>query len=190
MPESRSDARHMHPARVLVAYCTRSGSTAGVAGRIAARLREHGHAVDRHELRTAPGPDDYDAIVFGSPVFDGRWMPEAEAYVEQHRAALRTHQVWLFSVGTFGDTKKLLGSLARREPRNVDALLTAVRPRGYRVFAGAIDPAAWPLWSRMFFRAIGGRFGDNRDWEVIDGWAAEIAGELQTTEAQTWTRRH
>ena len=98
---------------------------------------------------------------------------------EQHRAALRTHQVWLFSVGTFGDTKRLLGSLARREPRNIDALLTAVRPRDYRVFAGAIEPAAWPWWSRMLLRAIGGRFGDNRDWEVIDAWAAEIARGLR-----------
>ena len=146
----------MHPARVLVAYCTRSGSTAGVAGSIAARLREHGHAVDRHELPDAPGPHDYDAIVLGSPVFDGRWLPEAEAYVWQHRAELRTHQLWLFSVGTFGDTKRLLGSLARREPRNIDALLTALRPRDYRVFAGAIEPAAWPWWSRMLLRAIGG----------------------------------
>ena len=178
----------MHPARVLVAYCTRSGSTAGVAESIAARLRGHGHAVEGHELRDAPGPGDYDAIVLGSPVFDGRWMPAAEAYVEQHRAALRTRQVWLFSVGTFGDTKRLVGSVVRREPRNIDALLTAVRPRGYRVFAGAIDRAAWPLWSRILFHAIGGRFGDNRDWEAIDAWAAEIARELGTTEGQRWTR--
>ncbi len=173
----------MHPARVLVAYCTRSGSTAGVAGSIAARLREHGHAVDRHELSTAPGPHGYDAIVLGSPVFDGRWMPEAEAYVGQHRAELRTHQLWLFSVATFGDTKRLLGSLARREPRNIDALLTALRPRDYRVFAGAIDPTAWPWWSRMLLRAIGERVGDNRNWDVIDAWAAEIAGRLQTTQS-------
>ena len=168
----------MHPARVLVAHCTRSGSTAGVAGSIAARLREHGHVVDRHELSTAPGPHDYDAVVLGSPVFNGRWMPEADAYVEQHRAALRARQVWLFSVGAFGDTKRLLGSLARREPRNVDALLTAVRPRDYRVFAGAVSPADWPWWSRMLLRAIGERVGDNRDWEVIEAWASEIAREL------------
>ena len=104
--------------------------------------------------------------------------------MEQHGAALRTRQVWLFSVGTFGDTKRLLGSLARREPRDIDALLTAVRPRDYRVFAGAIEPAAWPWWSRMLLRAIGGRFGDNRDWEVIDAWAAEIARGLQMTQSE------
>lgn len=178
----------MARARVLVAYCSRSGSTAGVAQRIAARLGEHGHAVDLRDVRDAPDPRDYDAIVLGSPVFDGRWMLEADAYVDDHRAALLGRRVWLFSVGTFGDTSRLLGSLARREPRNVGTLLAAVRPRSYRVFAGAIDRAAWPPVSRMFFRAIGGRFGDNRDWEVIDAWAAEIAAELQT-EALGWTPR-
>src|SRR4051812_33265786 len=122
----------MQPARVLVAYCTRSGSTAGVARGIAANLQEQGHSVDVREVRDAPGPRDYDAIVLGSPVFDGRWMPDAEAYVGEHRDALRMRQAWLFSVGTFGDTKRLLGGLARREPRNIDALLEAVRPRDYR----------------------------------------------------------
>src|SRR4051794_18646655 len=118
----------MQPARILVAYCTRSGSTAGVARAIAAELEEHGHTVDVHEIRDGPGPRDYDAIVLGSPVFDGRWMPDAEAYVEQHSAALQTHHVWLFSVGTFGDTKRLVGAAVRREPRTIDALLAAVRP--------------------------------------------------------------
>jgi menaquinone-dependent protoporphyrinogen oxidase len=29
------------------------------------------------------------------------------------------------------------------------------------------------------FRAMGGRYGDFRDWDVIDAWAAEIAQDLQ-----------
>jgi menaquinone-dependent protoporphyrinogen oxidase len=174
----------MPRSRVLVAYCTRSGSTAGVAARLAAGLRQHGDIADVREVRHAPDPSDYDAIVLGSPVFDGRWMPEAEAYVHAYEAALQMRQTWLFSVGTFGDTSRLLGFLAKREPTNIDALRAAVRPRTYRVFAGAVDRAAWPLWSRMFFHALGGRFGDNRDWNVIDAWASEIAGQLRTTEAQ------
>jgi hypothetical protein len=33
----------------------------------------------------------------------------------------------------------------------------------------------WPFWSRVFFHAFGGRFGDHRDWPVIDAWAEQIA---------------
>jgi hypothetical protein len=37
-----------------------------------------------------------------------------------------------------------------------------------RVFADAIERHQWPLASRLFFHAFGGRFGDNRDWREID----------------------
>ena len=175
----------MSTAHVLVAYCTRSGSTAGVAARIAAGLRDHGHRVDLRTVSDAGAPGGHDAVVLGSPVFDGRWMPEADAYAAEHAAELTLRAVWIFSVGTFGDTKRLRGPLARREPRNIDDLRTAVRPRGYRVFAGAIDRDAWPRMARLVFHAIGGRFGDNRDWAEIDRWAAQIAEELDAGETRT-----
>ncbi len=170
----------MSPAHVLVAYCSRSGSTAGVAARIAAGLRDRGHRADLRPVADADGPGAYDAVVLGSPVFDGRWMPEADAYTSEHAAELARSAVWIFSVGTFGDTKRLLGPLALCEPRNIDELRSSIRPRGYRVFAGAIDREAWPRTARLVFHAIGGRFGDNRDWAEIDGWAAHIAAALDS----------
>ena len=36
----------------------------------------------------------------------------------------------------------------------------------------------WPFWSRVFFHAVGGRFGDHRDWLTIDAWADRIAVAL------------
>ena len=61
--------------RVLVAYATRFGSTRGVAERIAATLEDAGHQVD---LRTCEDTEDaggYAAVVFGSAVFNQRWLP-------------------------------------------------------------------------------------------------------------------
>jgi Flavodoxin domain len=54
---------------VLVAYASKYGSTRGVAERVAAGLREQGN---RAELRPAQVADAsaYDAVVFGSPVFN------------------------------------------------------------------------------------------------------------------------
>jgi menaquinone-dependent protoporphyrinogen oxidase len=167
------DGRH-----VLVAYATRFGSTRGVAERIAARLTERGLEVRLAPVAEVDGVGEFDAVVFGSPVFDQRWMPEAEGFALRNRTALAQRPVWLFSVGTFGDSKRLIGPLMRREPRDIGELQQAVAPRGYRVFAGVIDRRQWPLGSRLFFHAFGGRLGDNRDWPQIDAWAEQIAGAL------------
>jgi menaquinone-dependent protoporphyrinogen oxidase len=169
-----------HELRVLVAYASRFGSTRGVAERIAATLRQGGHRV---ELRACDGVADvraYDAVVFGSPVFNQRWMPEGDEFVRRNVGALATRPVWLFSVGTFGDRKRLIGPLMKREPKDIRALQQAIRPRDYRVFAGVIDRHQWPFFSRLFYYALGGRLGDNRDWRDIDAWAEAIEKSLAT----------
>ena len=43
------------------------------------------------------------------------------------------------------------------------------------VFQGVIGKHQWPFWSRVMFHAFGGRFGDHRDWPVIEAWADSIA---------------
>ena len=171
--------------RVLVAYATRAGSTRGIAERIAATLRDAGLRVwlSCADAQLAAGA--YDAVVLGSPVLDQRWLPDAEAFVAHNRDALARCPVWLFSAGTFGDRKPVIGRLMRREPENIGELLETIGPRDYRVFAGVIDRAQWPPPSRLFFHLLGGRFGDNRDWPDIEAWARGIATDLQSTPVQS-----
>jgi menaquinone-dependent protoporphyrinogen oxidase len=163
---------------VLVAYATRYGSTRGVAERIAATLRDAGIRVTLSAADVAGPAAGYDAVVLGSPVYDQRWLPECEQFAGDNRGALAGQPVWLFSVGTFGDGKPLIGPLMRREPRAIGALLETIRPRDYRVFAGVIERRQWPLLSRLLYHALGGRLGDNRDWPAIDAWAQAIAAAL------------
>jgi menaquinone-dependent protoporphyrinogen oxidase len=163
---------------VLVAYASRYGSTRGVAERIACGLRAHGTCVDLRSAGEVQDAGAYDAVVFGGAVYDQRWLPEGEAFVRRNLATLAERPTWLFSVGTFGDERRLIGPLMRREPTNIRDIVDGVRPRGYRVFAGAIARDRWPLVSRLFFHALGGRLGDNRDWAAIDAWAQEIADGL------------
>jgi menaquinone-dependent protoporphyrinogen oxidase len=162
-------------ARVLVAYATEHGSTKGVAERIAARLAEAGAQVD---ARPVDDLAEYDAVVLGSGVYNQRWIPSAAGFLRANSAALAARPVWLFSVGSFGDTRRGIGKLMRREPREIGEFQDAIHPRDYRVFAGAIQRHQWPLPSRLFFHAFGGRFGDNRDWPEIEGWAKSIARAL------------
>jgi menaquinone-dependent protoporphyrinogen oxidase len=163
---------------VLVAFASRRGATRGVAERVAARLRDAGlHAELQHvaDVTTLPAAS---AVVLGSPVYGQSWPPETGAFVRRHLHELAEREVWLFSVGTFGDRRRLIGRLMTREPRGIGELREALRPRGYRVFAGVIRREQWPLPSRMLYHAFGGRLGDNRDWDDIDAWADGIARAL------------
>lgn len=166
--------------RILVAYESRHGSTREISERIAQSLRVYG--VWEVDLRLAEQVADlrpYRAVIVGSPVYDGLWLPEAESFVREHLRELAELPLWLFSVASFGDTQPFVGGLVRKEPRGIDALLAALRPRSYRVFAGVIDAALWPWYGRLFLRLFGGRVGDNRDWLAIDRWTEQIASELR-----------
>jgi len=46
------------------------------------------------------------------------------------------------------------------------------------VFGGIVDVSGVPVWGRLFWRAVGGRPGDHRDWAAIDDWARDIAADL------------
>jgi menaquinone-dependent protoporphyrinogen oxidase len=170
------------PSKVLVVYASEHGSTKGVAERIGARL------VDRRarvEVRPADEIDDveaYDAVILGSGVYSQRWLPTAREFLRRNAETLAARQVWLFSVGSFGDTHRAIGRLMKREPMDIGEIQEAVRPRDYRVFAGAIERHQWRLVSRLFFHAFGGRFGDNRDWPEIDAWAESIARRLSASD--------
>lgn len=164
--------------RVLVAYASRHGSTRGIAQRLGQGLRRAGLTVDVLDVREVGDLNAYRAAVVGAPVYDGQWPPEADEFLRGRRGALLERPVWLFSVGSFGDTKRVVGPLMRREPRNIAEVQRVLSPRDYRVFAGIVERDMWPFWSRVFFHAFGGRLGDHRDWNAIDAWAGSIGRQL------------
>jgi menaquinone-dependent protoporphyrinogen oxidase len=109
---------------------------------------------------------------------------ESPAFVSEYREALSVRPLWLFSVGAFGDTKRLIGPLTHKEPSGIADIRADLRSREYRVFQGVIRKHQWPFRSRLLFHAFGGRFGDHRDWPAIDAWADRIAralSELRST---------
>ncbi|PBC75856.1 menaquinone-dependent protoporphyrinogen oxidase [Streptomyces sp. TLI_235] len=179
--------------RVFIGYAGVHGSTRGVAERLAAALRRHEHKVVLASL--APGVDvhGFDVLVIGSAVHDGRWLPEAAEFVRQNTDELARRRVWLFSVSLLGDRGSAFRpGMARRlrrmrsrhsHGRPVD--LWTIKPLGHRDFAGAVAREHWPLVGRVVFRAMGGRFGDHRDWADIDDWAERIASSLTTEDRET-----
>lgn len=163
------------PMSVLVGYASRFGSTHEIAERIAATLRARGLTADVRPVDELDDVRSYDGVVIGSGVYDGTWTRAAGALVRTHARVLAEKPVWLFSVGSFGDSHPLIGRLMRKEPKEIEEFEQSIHPRDYRVFAGVIDLEHWPAWARLIFRGLGGHSGDNRHWPEIDAWAEEIA---------------
>ena len=93
--------------RVLVAYATDHGSTRGVADRIAGRLQQRGVDAEARAVAEVLEVSSYEAIVFGSAIHGGKWLPSARQFADRNAASLRERPVWLFSVSTVGDDESM-----------------------------------------------------------------------------------
>lgn len=167
---------------VLVGYATAHGSTRGVAERLAAGLGRAGLKTDVRPLDVVDDADTYGAFVLGSAVHNQSWLDPAEKFVRDNLGLLGPRPVWLFSLGMPGALRgpwKRLGPM--EAPVIVRSLPTDLSYRDHRLFSGVFHASQLPLGGRIRFRLMGGRYGDYRDWDAIDGWAAEIAGELLRT---------
>jgi hypothetical protein len=63
--------------KVLVAYATKMGATAGIADLIGDVLRCNGHDVDVLGVTEVSSIEPYDAVVLGSAIFVRRWRRQA-----------------------------------------------------------------------------------------------------------------
>ena len=73
----------------------------------------------------------------------------------------------------------LTRALAALEVRRVGQQFPVdLRVRDHRLFGGVVELADVPLWGRLFFRMIGGKAGDRRDWAAVEAWATGIADSL------------
>jgi len=171
--------------RVLIAYATRHGATAGIASRIAETLEMSGH--DAVAIPVDVGT--FDAVVVGGAAYMFHWLKPAVHFVVRHREALTARPVWLFSSGPLGTElvdDRGRDVLVTSRPQEFDELTELVHARGERVFFGAFDPSAAPvgLAERTMRLMPAARTtipsGDFRDWRAIDAWAREIAEVLDS----------
>lgn len=159
---------------VLVAYATERGSTREIAARIAA-------AIPHGRLRGLPtdDPGDPAAYVIGSAVRKGAWLPEAMDFLREHRRALTERPVWTFSVGMPGALPKSVRPLAMSEaPKIVATFPDGIRLRDHHLFTGVLNREDLDGLGQYMFELLGGRYGDFRDWDEIDTWAASVADQV------------
>ncbi|MFO7960628.1 MAG: flavodoxin domain-containing protein [Nitriliruptoraceae bacterium] len=173
--------------RILVAHASRHGATAGIAERLAARLRSTGLDTVVTDVDDAEDVENYDAYIIGGAAYMFHWLKPATKFARRHRELLVDRPVWLFSSGPVGDEKvddKGNDLLEVSRPKEFDELHELLRPRDEKVFFGAWDPDAPAVGvaERMMklMPAAKGTLptGDFRDWRAIDTWADEIAQVL------------
>ncbi len=162
---------------ILVTYASRAGSTAGVAEAIAEALRQGGLAVTVCAMQAVDTLEPYRAVVAGSAVHGGKWLPEALHFVRRQRAALAGRPCALFLVCMALTMKQ--ASARQGVTACFDPLRAVLRPVGEGAFAGALDLARLPLLpDRLVSRALVASglwtVGDHRDWNAIRTWGDRI----------------
>jgi menaquinone-dependent protoporphyrinogen oxidase len=161
--------------KILIAYASATGSTLEIAAEIGKTLGARGFTVDVKSVRENPQVEDYEAVLIGSAVQYGKWLPEAVDFVKRNQGILRRLPVALFCV----HIQNLEDDWQSRRRRL--AYLDAVRPlvesidEGY--FAGRFDrQGAALLMPRFLARFI--RVFDRRDWDKIRLWAERLGSRL------------
>jgi menaquinone-dependent protoporphyrinogen oxidase len=160
--------------RVLVAYASATGSTVDVAAALGETLGERGLAVDVRPITEDLQPQDYDAVLIGSAVQYGTWLPEAIKFVEENMSALDRVPVALFCVHiqNGGDDE----SSRRKRAAYLDAVRPLVGPVAEGFFMGRFNRRGarlmLPGWLARFVPAL-----DFRNWTKIRAWA-ESTGPL------------
>jgi menaquinone-dependent protoporphyrinogen oxidase len=156
---------------ILITYASKHGSTAEIAERIAAKVRQTGNDAEVWSVESVCDVKQYGAVVIGSAVYFGSWMKEAVQFVEANRAALAARPVWLFSSGPTGETSV-------PDPKQIAELQEAIHPRDHRVFRGALDRHKLSFAEKMIVKGVKAPEGDFRDWDAVDTWAESIARAL------------
>jgi len=165
--------------RILVSAASRHGATAGIAERIGEVLQDRDIEVTVIEPGKADTIGTYDAVVLGSAVYLGQWLPDAIGLADRIGELRPSPKVWVFSSGPVGTPPK-----PAEDPVDITQVLETLSPLEHCVFAGKIDKSKLSGSERAMMIAVRASEGDFRDWTSIDSWANSIADTLRGTEGR------
>jgi menaquinone-dependent protoporphyrinogen oxidase len=164
------------PARILVAYATRNGSTGEIAQAIGKELISVGYSVDVTEMKAVSTISGYNAVVLGAPLYMGRLEGDAGAFVKRYGEQLAKLPVATFVVGL---------APKNPDPGAVETAMAALKksfepltPVASVLFAGKLDPSKVNYVMRKFLEMAKVPSGDFRDWDAIKAWATDLPGKL------------
>ena len=164
--------------KVLIAVASKHGSTREIAQAISEELQEANIAVEILDLTKGEIADvgSYHAVILGSAIYAGSWLPEAKQFAQKHNTELASLPVWLFSSGPLGADNPQ----PHDDPEKLALSLGQVKVREHHVFVGKLDAADLRLGERLIVKMVHAPGGDFRDWEEVSNWGRSIARQLHS----------
>lgn len=162
--------------KILVAYASRNGSTAGVAESISQQLAAGGAAVELRQIKDVTDLSGYRAVVLGSAVQSGAWLPEAVEFVQNNQAALRAiptayFLVCMMAVKTDEQSRNFVAAY-------LEPVRQLVKPVAEGRFTGALFPSKYSFFEglglRIFLAYLKLKPGDYRDFDAVRAWAGTL----------------
>jgi len=161
--------------RVLISYASRCGSTGGVAEAMGQVLCGMGASADIRLVGNVNDLSAYGAVIVGSAIRRGKWLPEAVGFVKDNQDILGRLPIAYFVVcltmrdNTAENRSKVMAYL---DPVRKEA--PRIQPVAVGLFPGAINFGKLSFVDKMFFQAKGVPEGDYRDWPAVKTWASAV----------------
>jgi len=164
--------------KILITYATYTGSAETVAELVSSNLLTKGVNTVVLPMTEVKDLKDYDAVIAGSAIHGGRWLPEAFDFLELHKDALNSKPFAAFLVCMTMAMKK-----SDKYRQFVSDFMIPVReivnPVCEGLFAGRLEiNKIHSLGNRIKFRisvAAGvWREGDHLNKPEIASWAEEV----------------
>ncbi len=161
--------------KILITYATKAGSTVEIAAVIGESLSKRGFSVDVKPVSENPSLDGYQAVLMGSAIRMGSWLPEAVDCIRQNQAALNQLPTSIFTVHMLNYRDDETSRTARQA---YTAPVRELLPSADEIFfRGKLDYQTLSFFDRMIAKAVANPNdppGDFRDWDAIRGWAEDL----------------
>jgi len=162
---------------VLVTYATKTGSTAGVAQKIAEQLQQRNWKVDLMPVDQVDDLSPYQTIILGSGIRGGSFFAEANLFIEKNKTTLARKNTHLFLVcltmrQNTAENRRIAGSY-------LDPIHNQFRPKSEGLFGGVYYSENHNFMERLIMKAMNAPEGDFRRWNEIASWVDQVAKTIQ-----------
>lgn len=164
--------------KILVAFATKSGSTAETARAIADELSAQGLVPEVRDMHEARSLAPFSGVVIVAPLYMLRLHKDARHFLAKHRTALGSLPVVLFVPGPVEKKDKdWVG--ARQQLDKELARFAWLEPAAAHIIGGKFDPAGLKAPWRWLPALRKLPANDARDWGAIRSLARDAAPLLQ-----------